>query len=376
MFVNSQSQLDELVESISSAKVVAVDTEFMRERTYFPILCLVQIAANGITAAIDPFAIEDLTPLARILVDPSVTKVFHACSQDLEVLAHVLGVEVTPVFDTQLAAAFLGDRMQMGLGALVEEYEGVHLPKGATLTDWTRRPLDEEQLAYAEDDVRYLCDIHEQMMAKLVEHNRLGWVNTELESITDPAVYRHEPSLAYTRLKRSSQLTRRQLGVAREVCAWREMSAAQRDVPRKRVLTDEVVVELCKRHPAAVGDLRKVRGTDHISNQEAKSLVAAVERGMSCPASGLPTIIRSPRPPAELESVLDLMYALTRLVSEEVGVATQLIATRDDLYDFIRDRKRCSIAGTWRDELIGARLDSLLAGELGLTVKDGRVELL
>ena len=376
MYLSTSSELAEFCERAASAKVIAVDTEFLRERTFFPKLCLVQISAAGDIAAIDPILIDDLSPLVALLADETVTKVFHACGQDLEVLLDGLGVSCSPVFDTQLAAAFLGLRQQISYASLVEAYCGVRLPKAESLTDWSRRPLDPEQLTYAEDDVRYLPGIYERMMGELVEKDRLSWVAPEMERLCDPERLKRDPGDAYLRLRRAGSLTRRQLAVAREACAWREEVAARRDLPRKWVASDEVMVEICKRTPTTLERLRKIRGTDQISERDGRSLLEAVARGGACPADQCPKITRHARPSADTESVIDLMYAVLRLVSEQSGVATQLIATRDDLLEFVQDRKDSALASGWRWELAGATLSRLLEGEVGLTVREGRLELL
>ncbi len=376
LYLSTQEELAAFCERAAASKVLAVDTEFLREKTFFPKLCLVQVAAGEDIAAIDPILIEDLSPLAALFEDPSITKVFHACSQDLEVLLDGMGVECAPVFDTQLAAAFLGLRQQVSYASLVESYCGVRLPKAESLTDWSRRPLDPEQLSYAEDDVRYLPGIYDRMVSELVGRDRLSWVTPEMERLCDFSRIRRDPREAYLRLRRASSLTRRQLAVAREVCAWRERVAAERDIPRKWVISDEVVVEVCKRAPSSVERLRRIRGIDQMAERDALSLVDAVARGVACPAEECPKMTRHARPSAETEGVIDLMYAVLRLVSEKSGVATQLIATRDDLLDFLLDRGSSRLAHDWRWELAGSTLDRLLAGEVGLTVKNGSIELL
>ena len=376
MYLSTQAELASFCERAASSRVLAVDTEFLREKTFFPKLCLVQVAAGDDIAAIDPLLIEDLSSLARLFEDPSITKVLHACSQDLEVILDGMGVVCAPVFDTQLAAAFLGMRQQVSYGSLVEAYCGVHLPKAESLTDWSRRPLDAEQLRYAEDDVRYLPGIYDRMISQLVEGDRLTWVAPEMSQLCDVSRVRRDPRESYQRLRRASSLTRRQLAVAREVCAWREGVAAAHDIPRKWVVSDEVVVEVCKRAPTTVERLRRIRGTDQISESDARALVEAVVKGTACPAEQCPKVTRHPRPSAETEGVIDLMYAVLRLVSEKSGVATQLIATRDDLLEFLQNRRDSRLSRDWRWELAGKTLDQLLSGEVGLTVKNGSIELL
>lgn len=376
MYISTSDELSAFCERIGNEPVIAVDTEFLRERTYYPKLCLVQVGTPKEIGAIDPILIEDLSPLARIFADERVTKVFHACGQDLEVILDSMGVTCASVFDTQVAAAFLGMRQQVSYASLVEAYAGVRLPKAESLTDWSRRPLDPEQLTYAEDDVRYLPGIYDRMVEQLVERDRLAWVQPEMAEATDPSHMHRDPREAYLRLKRSSSLTRRQLAIAREVCAWREQTAASHDVPRKWVLSDEVVVEVCKRAPRNRDRLRKIRGTDQLSERDVHDLLDAVRAGEEVPGSACPQQERHAHPSAEVESVVDLMVALVRIVSEKSGIATQLIATRDDLVEFAQDRSKSRLATGWRHELAGKQLESLLEGSVGLTVRDGRIEII
>lgn len=375
MYISNFNDLTDFCKQAAQTKVLAVDTEFLREHTYYPQLCLVQVATADQTAAVDPILITDLSPLKALFEDTSITKVFHACSQDMEVLSHTLGCVPTPVFDTQIVAAFLGHRMQLGYGALVQDYCGVHLPKAEALSDWSRRPLDLEQLKYAEDDVRYLPGIYESMVRELVEKDRLSWVKPELQKICEPTQYQRIPRKAYLHLRRSQSLTRKQLAVAREVCAWRESAAAQRDIPRKWVVSDEVVVEISRHVPHSAQQFRRIRGTEKISQSDCEKIVDAAERGFKCPPAEYPVVRHRVHPSAESESVIDLMNALLRLVSEKSGVAAQLIASRDDLYDLLVG-KQTPITTGWRYELAGRQLQGLLSGELGLTVKDSRVEIL
>ena len=216
MYISTTEELNEFVERARRFRVIAVDTEFLREKTYHPMLCLIQVATAEEAVAIDPLKVEDMSSLAGLLKDTSCTKVFHACDQDLEVIHDSLGVYVEPVFDTQLAAAFLGHRMQLGYGALVLEYEDVRLPKADGLTDWSKRPLDQSQLEYALDDVYYLPSIYEQMMEDLIRRDRLAWFEPEMAALADPARIERDPAKAYLHLKRSSSLARKQLAHLRK----------------------------------------------------------------------------------------------------------------------------------------------------------------
>ena len=376
MYISQPEELAAFCERAATSRILAIDTEFLREKTYYPRLCLIQAATHDETVAIDPLALDDLSPLTALLEDERITKVLHACTQDLETVLDATGVVIHPVFDTQLAASFVGMRQQVGYGALVERYTGVRLPKADSLTDWSRRPLDREQLAYAEDDVRYLPGIYDAMMTQLVAKNRLGWLMPEMEALPERAHFERIPEQAYLHLKRSGSLTRRQLAVAREVCAWRERKAAAADIPRKWVVSDELLVEVSKRCPKTVERLRRIRGTDNLSARDAEDLVRAVRKGMAMDLDDLPPQKRRERVSAEAEGAIDLMYALLRIAADRAEIAPQLIATRDDLLDLVSDRPDARLKSGWRHEVAGELLERLLAGEIGLTGKAGKVEVL
>lgn len=376
LYIQDKQTLRAFCERAASSHVLAVDTEFLREKSFFPKLCLIQLGTHEEVAAIDPFAIRDLAPVRALLEDDAITKVFHACTQDLEVLHHVLGCGCEPLFDTQVAASFLGMRQQVSYGSLVEAFSHVHLPKAEALTDWSQRPLDAEQLSYAEDDVRYLPAIYDSMISTLIEKDRLSWALPEMEHLFEGATCVRDPRSAYMRLKRVTSLTRRQLGVAREVCSWRDTLAAKRDIPRKWVLSDEVCIEICKRLPTNEASLRRIRQTEQLSSRDAAAIVAAVETGLALSPEDLPKLEHHDRPTQDQESIIDLMYALLRIISARTGVATQVIATRDDLLEFIHSKKTSRLLTSWRYDVAGQYFEKLLSGEVGLTVKGNTIELL
>lgn len=376
VLITTDDQLRDFADRASRSEVLAVDTEFMREKVYRPKLCLIQLGTDSEQVAVDPFAITDRSPLVRLFSNPFITKVFHACSQDMEVLLEYCGMLPWPLFDTQIAASFLDDRYQIGYAALVEEYCGVSLAKTESLTDWSRRPLDAAQIAYALDDVRYLPSIWRTMRSKLEERGRLGWLEPDLRRAADPASYVHEPREAYKRLKRIGGLNRRQLAVAREVAAWREERAAALDRPRRRVLSDEVAVEIAKRCPTSIEALQRIRGMAEVAPEDRAQIVEACRRGASCPSDACPELAHHGRPTLDEECVCDLMYALTRMVAERESIAPSMLASRDDLIAFLGDRDASPLSEGWRYEVLGSYLADLLEGKVGLTVKDSKVELL
>ncbi len=377
MYISTEEELSAFCARAASFDVVAVDTEFLRERTYHPRLCLVQVATPEECVAIDPIILRDLSPLAALLADVSTMKVFHACAQDMEVLLQSVGALPSPIFDTQVAAAFLGERLQISYNGLVHAFCDVTLPKSESLTDWSRRPLTPKQLEYALDDVRYLIKAYGVMVERLRERGRLSWVMDEIRPLAARSHYEVDKRESYKRVKRVSSCTRRQLGIARELAAWRETLAERRNIPRKWVISDEVLLALVKRAPRDVSNFRSIRGTEQLSEDDVTLALMAVERGLTCPVDRLPTAFHARKTPSsDLESVTDLMYALVRLVSDQAGVATAMIASRDDLTDYVTHPERSPLREGWRFELMGTRLDDLLSGNIGLTVKDNQVEIL
>ncbi len=377
MLITNDDQLREFADRASRSEVLAVDTEFLREKTYYPKLCLIQLGTDSEQVAVDPFAVVDPAPIVRLFSNPFITKVFHACSQDMEVLLpYCKGVLPWPLFDTQIAASFVSDHCQIGYAALVEEYCGVSLSKAESLTDWSRRPLDGAQITYALDDVRYLPSIWRTMRGQLEEKGRLNWLEPDFRHAADPATYVHAPREAYRRVKRIGNLTRRQLAVARELAAWREERAAAIDRPRRRVLSDELVVEIARRCPTSSEALQRIRGVSDVAAGDRALILGAVRRGLECPVKDCPEPEYHGRPSLDEECVCDLMYAYTRMVAEREGIAPSMLASRDDLIQFQGAPDRSPLSVGWRHEVLGRHLEDLLDGRVGLTVKDGKVELL
>lgn len=377
MYISTYEELSAFCERAARFDAIAVDTEFLRERTYHPRLCLVQVATPDECVVIDVIAIDNLAPLAILMRDEGTVKVFHACSQDMEVLNYTLGALPAPIFDTQVAAAFLGERMQASYNGMVHAFCGVILPKSESLTDWSRRPLTPEQIEYALDDVRYLIKAYDVIMERLDKSGRASCVLDEIKPLTDRSHYVVDRRVAFKRVKRVNSLTRRQLAVARELAAWREARAEYSNIPRKWLMSDEVLIALSKRPPHDAASLRRVRGTEQLSDADVAGALSVIARGESCPADKYPFIARTHKPASpELESVIDLMYALIRLVGERSGVATAMIASRDDLVDYVDHPQDSPLREGWRFELVGTLIDDLLNGDIGLTVKDRALEIL
>ena len=377
MYIANQEDLEAFANRAMRSSVLAIDTEFLREKTYYAKLCLLQLATDDETAIVDPFEVEDLRVLAPLLENESVVKLFHAGGQDLEILLREVGTLPRPLFDTQVAAALLGHTQQIGYAALVHAECGVTLKKIDSFTDWSRRPLSESQLEYAADDVAYLPRMYERMRAQLVELGRLAWLDRDFEDLADPKRYATNERERYRRLKRVSQLSRRQLAAAREVAAWRELEAQRRDVPRKWVVTDEQIVEACKREARTIDELFMVRGmSDRLSTKDARCVVALMSSALDAPPDAWPEPDRCGKNEPNVDAELDLMCALVRLRAKQNGVAFPTLASHDDLARVARGyREGVDVLRGWRRSLVGEELLRLLEGKIALSLSDGEVKV-
>lgn len=373
MYIADSGSLKRLCESISGAEYLAIDTEFMRERTYYARLCLVQVAAPGVAAIIDPLALEDISPLYAILRDQSTVKILHAGQQDLEILWLMMGDTAKPVFDTQIAATLAGFPQQAGYAALVKELLGIELDKSDTYTDWSRRPLSDRQIEYALNDVRHLPELYERLRERLEAGGRISWLDADFARLADPGNYHVDPDRMFLKVKRMSSLNRRQLGVLQKLAAWRELEARRRDVPRKWVMGDESLVEIARGAPKDKAGLRAVRGVaDKLPKAAYEGALAAVREGLAVPDDQLPRIDKRRRRMTDVDGVIDLMAALVRMRAKQHDVAVPLLASRDDIEALASgERAGCALMEGWRRRLVGAELLELLEGRLALSVEDG-----
>jgi ribonuclease D len=364
-----------LSERLRLAPLVAFDTEFHGEKTFFPRLCLLQFSTHEEVALVDPLALPDLSPLSLFLHDPSVLKVVHAGGQDMEILLRLTGALPAPVFDTQVAATVAGLPHQSSLASIVKEFLGTDLPKASRYTDWARRPLSDAQAAYAANDVRFLPALHDAIVALLEKENRIEWLAPELARISDPANYRQEPEEQFRRVKGHSSLDRRSLGALVHLAAWREREAHRRDLPRRWVVGDETLIELARSRPTDEDGILSVRGaTGKIRPRDAQGIIEAVAAGSAMTEEELPRLPKRRRRPADAESVVDLMNALVRVRARENGVAAQTLAPRSEL-DRLADGETedVPILSGWRKTMVGDELVELLEGRLALTLEDGRI---
>jgi ribonuclease D len=376
--ITTLPELEALCGRLSSAPFLAVDTEFIRDRTYFAQLCLVQVASEAEHALIDPIALPDLGALRDLLAKPSIVKVFHAGRQDLEIFLDAWGVLPAPIFDTQLAATVLGFPSQTSYARLVSDVLGTPVDKAGTLTDWARRPLTDDQLRYAADDVIHLVQLYIRMRAMLAEQGRQSWLDAELSAMADPAGYRTLPEDCWRLVKGAGHARGAQRATLRQIAAWRERMARERNMPRRWVLPDESVVELSKKRPRTLDDLRAVRGVapqmvEKVGNDLLAAIALADEQGSADPEPHRDVL----RMDAETEVVADLLSCLVRLRAQERGIAPTQLAPRAviDRVALEGEDADVPVLQDWRREVVGDDMLALRDGRIQLVVRDGAVHV-
>jgi ribonuclease D len=373
--ITTTSELAAVCGRMASHPFVTVDTEFLRETTYYPLLCVAQMASPDEAVVVDALAPDiDLAPFFALMADEKVMKVFHAARQDIEIVWHRAKLIPRPIFDTQVAAMVLGYGDSISYDQLVQRITGDALDKSHRFTDWTRRPLSEAQLSYAISDVTHLRDVYLALVDDLGRRGRVDWVQEEMHILTSPDTYRMDPENAWQRLKTRVRKPK-ELAVLIEVAAWREREAQARDVPRSRVLKDEVVADIAVHAPTTIDKLKNLRSLPRGFERSrwGEAIVAAVERGLASDMKNLPRPARL-TPNANGAAVVELLKVLLRMISEHHHVAAKVIATVDDLERIAADDSADvpALAG-WRRELFGEKALALKHGDLALAIERGKV---
>ncbi len=372
--ISTTAELAALCRRLAEHPFATVDTEFLRETTFWPKLCVLQLASEAEAAVVDALAPDlDLAPFLDLMRNRNVVKVFHAARQDLEIVWKLSGTLPEPLFDTQVAAMVCGFGDQVAYGELVQAICGKSIDKSSRFTDWARRPLSEAQTAYALADVTYLRDVYRKLKGQLEASGRLGWLADEMATLTSVATYEQHPERAWERF-RGKMRRPRDMAVLMELAAWRESEAQTRDVPRSRILKDDALLELAMaapRTPEALGDMRAVpRGIER--SRTGSDVLAAVERGLARDPKTLPRIEKERRNGGG--ATVELLKVLLRQVAEAQSVAPKLIATVDDLESIAAndDAQVPALAG-WRHKLFGSKALELKHGRLALTLERGKV---
>jgi len=377
--ITTTDALSELCERLAKSDFVTVDTEFMRENTYWPELCLVQIANTEEAAAVDPLADGiDLTPLLDLLCEnEDVLKVFHAGGQDVEIVYNLTGKTPHPIFDTQIAMMAISQSEQIGYANLVEAWLGITVDKGARFTDWGRRPLTERQIEYAIGDVTHLAQIFPRILKKLFKTGRGAWLDAEMEKLADPANYANDADSAWERIRAPSR-NATVLGRLKALAAWREQEAQHKNIPRGRIMRDETLADLAGHPPKSQADLVKVRGLSAAwrDNDIGKRLMKAIEKSEPLPDDEMPDKPKRGAPLGK-EGVLvaDLLKLLLKIRSREIDVAARLLTRSDEMEALAAGVRDLPVLQGWRFEVFGKDALDLVEGKLGFGVEHGRLKM-
>lgn len=375
--IQNEQQLIELCTQLAQSPWLALDTEFVREKTYYPQFCLLQISNGEIAATVDPIQIQALQPLLDLLYDDAIIKVFHAGYQDLEIFYNLWGRLPTPLFDTQLAASLLGLGDQVGYGNLVEQLLNHTLEKGHSRTDWSRRPLDEAQLRYALDDVIYLGDIYLKLTGMLQSQGREGWLQDDFDQLADPDTYRNPPQEAWKRIKGRQQLKGVQLAVLQALAAWREQEAQQANRPKRWILKDEVLTDLARRQPKGLEQMGKIRGLEPgVIKRRGDLLLKLIADARALPREQWPRDKRRiVRLTPNQEALTDLLYSCLRLLAEQNNITPAALANRKEIEALVSGERELDILRGWRRTIAGNRLLEVLAGDCWPELDDGQLVL-
>ena len=376
--VTDTANLKQALAAVSSSDFVAIDTEFMRETTYYPQLCLIQVCANEVSFCIDPMSGDiDLTPFFELLSDSSVVKVFHAGRQDLEIFVHLTGNVPAPVYDTQIAAMVCGLGDQTGYDRLVYSFTRKTLDKSSRFTNWAQRPLSDRQISYALDDVIYLAQIYPKIVSKLSESGRDSWVDTEMAQLSEKQLYINDLNTVWKKMKprgsRPDMLNR-----LVHLAAWREKEAQNRNQPRGRILRDDTVMDLAGSNPQSLPEFKKIRGfPGGEGGKLAGPVLAVLQQAAQTPQSEWPLLTRAAREEKAPPDILELLRVLLKHVSEDEQVAPRLIATADELEKLARSATADIRAQSgWRHDIFGASAIKLMSGKLALSVSGNAIKII
>ena len=377
-YIDTPEQLATLCEQIKKEPWLALDTEFLREKTYYPKFCLLQIATPEWVACIDPIALPQLESLFDAIYNPAIVKVFHSCRQDLEIFFQWTGKLPSPIFDTQVAAPLLGFQDNPGYAMLVSSLLSVNLNKAHTRADWSKRPLTEAELEYAADDVIYLCQIYQIMVQKLTALGRIDWLKNDFAELTNPALYKVDPETAWFKIKGKNKLTGKQLSIIQTLAQWREKIAQAEDRPKSWLLRDELLFDLAKLQPETVQELANVRGINERSvNRYGKELCQLITAAKNRPPVPLHEKDRSAKKSQQEEAILDILTALVRVRAEENALNPTILASRKDLEELLsNDDVECPLLHGWRYTMAGKELVGLLKGELLLGIDSDKLAII
>lgn len=373
--INTQSEFEAFCKNSLKADLIAIDTEFMRDRYYYPQLCLLQLACQQEIALIDPFKINSYEPLKKIFKAKSLLKIFHSAQQDLEVLELQTGEFPSPIYDTQIAATFLGSKNQISYADIVYQILNVKLDKSHTRTDWSKRPLSSQQLSYAANDVKYLEQIYRHQYKSLTDLGRLDWLNNELETFTKSASIQNAPQDLWKKIKGAQSLKGRQLNILKELAIFREKIAQQKNLPRRFILKDDILIDIVRLKPETISELSKLRQfPKSFSSEDKQSLINAIQQALAQAKEEWPKHRDFVRLNKAQEAITDCIMAIIKQSAANNDFSPELIATRKEIDAYIAGNKQVRLLQGWRYEIAGKQVDAFVQGKLKITIKNHQLD--
>lgn len=375
-YINTESELADFCQQIASATWLAVDTEFLRVKTYYPQLCLIQIATANHIACIDPLAINNLDPILDIIYNPEITVVFHAARQDLELFYLLRDTLPNKVFDTQLAATILGYGEQIGYGNLVKKCINVDLDKAHSRTDWAKRPLDPAQIAYAADDVRYLRDVYKLLSQELADKDRSHWLEDDFLTLANIDTYKPDHDNIWRKVKGFARLKGVQLAVLKQLAAWREQRAIKSNRPRRWILQDDVLISLAKLAPGSMDKLSMIGLLETSTiNRYGKTLLAEIKQAKSLPKEQWPVLKKKQPLSQQQNAIVDALMALVKKLCDEQSIAPVAVTSRKEMERMISGETDLPILQGWRNEIVGHHLKNFLDGKLSISANSSQLSI-
>lgn len=370
-YIDTQETLEQFVETISEYEWIAIDTEFIREKTYFSNLCLLQIATKDHLACVDPLAIDDISSLKKVLLNPAIIKIIHAAHQDQEIFYNLFGEAPTPIFDTQPAAAVLGIGDQIGYAKLIEEFLGISLDKTQSRTDWSRRPLSQKQLDYAIDDVRYLREAYPIIVEKLKAQSRLEWLQSDFDRYTQASTFEPKPMEMWKKVKGHQRLKPLQLTIVQQLAAWRETLAIQKNLPRRWMMTDDLIIDLALQQPSnegELGNMRTIRAKQH--SRYFKDWLACIDQVQELDQEDWLRLPKFRKPSSDQVLLVDLLMLVVRKQAARHHISAPLITSRKKLEKLVISGET-QLADDWRGALVNPLIADILSGDAQFFVENG-----
>ncbi len=376
IYIDDFQALTKYCDQLKGSPWLAIDTEFEREKTYYPELALLQVTDGKNAAVIDPLAIDDLTPVMDLFYDKSITKIFHSARQDLEIFFNMKGSVPSPLFDTQMAAPLLGFPEQTGYANLVKGITGVELSKSHTRTDWKRRPLNEGQLRYAIDDVIYLAQIYEKMVEQLTEMDRLNWLDKDFSEMTDPEIYEPDTNHVWRRIRSANRLKGKKLAVLQALAKWREETARIENRPRNWMLRDDAIIDMAHQLPDNKAAIFSIKGLhERVARKHGSELLKIIAEAQNNEPQSLPEKTKSKSLKVKQEALVDAMMAIVRLRAEENNLSPTILAPRKEIERLVQNDVSI-VNSSWRARMIGEELNAFINGELSFKVIDQQLQLI